>query len=132
MEELMTQQRREQLPIEAILRNSQYAAGEDLAGDSYFLPGLAPAPASANMSEYELELILRQLKEYAGLYEDMMHNFQAINRRLREEDMRKSGNFNLRKPHVSGAYCLAIYHHCKAHCTLILPLLLCVVKALCL
>jgi hypothetical protein len=56
------------------------------------------------MSEYELELILRQLKEYAGLYEDMVHNFQAINRRLREEDMRKSGNFNLKKPHVSGAY----------------------------
>lgn len=100
----MAQQRRIQPPIESVLRNSQYATGEDLAGDSYFLPGLAPAPASANMSEHELELILRQLKEYAGLYEDMVHNYQLINKRLREEDMRKSGNFHLKKAHVSGSF----------------------------
>ncbi len=95
----MAQQRRVQPPIESILRNSQYATSGELAGDNYFL---APAPASASMSEHELELILRQLKEYAGLYEDMVQNYQTINRRLREEDMRKSGNFNLKKPHVSG------------------------------
>jgi hypothetical protein len=81
-----------------LLKHSQAPAH---SGD-YNVEGLSvPVPASANMSEHEVELVLRQLKEYAGLYDDMVHNYERVNKRLLEEDMRRSGNFSLKKPHVS-------------------------------
>jgi hypothetical protein len=96
--ELAQQYRQEQLPMDILLKHSQAAAH---SGD-YNVEGLSvPVPASANMSEHEVELVLRQLKEYAGLYEDMVHNYERVNKRLLEEDMRRSGNFSLRKPHVT-------------------------------
>lgn len=46
--------------------------------------------------------VLRQLKQYAGMYETMMQNYQVIIKRLKDEDVRKSGNFALKKPHLTG------------------------------
>jgi hypothetical protein len=85
--------------MDMLLKHSQAPAH---SGGDYNVEGLSvPVPASANMSEHEVELVLRQLKEYAGLYEDMVHNYERVNKRLLEEDMRRSGNFSLRKPHVT-------------------------------
>jgi hypothetical protein len=84
--------------MDMLLKHSQAPAH---SGD-YVIEGLSvPVPASANMSEHEVELVLRQLKEYVGLYQDMVHNYERVNKRLLEEDMRRSGNFSLKKPHVT-------------------------------
>lgn len=102
--ELSQHYRREQLPIEQVLKNSHRHAPQSSGnnGEDYLVEGLAaPVPASANMSEHEVELMLRQLKEYATLYKDMVHNYECLNKRLLEEDKRRSGNFSLTKPHVS-------------------------------
>lgn len=58
------------------------------------------------MTDYELEIVFRQLKEYSTLYKDMMHNYGALMKRLVDEDMRKSGNFALKKPRVAGMFVL--------------------------
>jgi len=71
-------------------------------GDLYHIPSsLVPQPAHL-MTDYELEIVFRQLKEYSTLYKDMMHNYGALMKRLKEEDVRKSGNFALRRPFVAG------------------------------
>ncbi len=70
-------------------------------GDYNIVEVLAPRPAVA-MSEYELESVFRQLREYSSLYKDMISNYNHLMKRLKEEDARRSGNFALKKPHLPG------------------------------
>eukprot|EP01032_Pedospumella_encystans_P013397 gene13397-15425_t len=102
-----------QLPVEALLRGgttglgSTYAASGSATAtnapprDYHIDEVLAPRPAAA-MSEYELESVFRQLREYSSLYKDMVSNYNHLMKRLKEEDARRSGNFALKKPHLPG------------------------------
>lgn len=90
------------LKIEVILHYffSQLAAAP---GDYHTDEVLAPRPAAA-MSEYELESVFRQLREYSSLYKDMINNYNHLMKRLKEEDARRSGNFALKRPHLPGKF----------------------------
>lgn len=70
-------------------------------GDYHIDEVLAPRHAAA-MSEYELDSVFRQLREYSSLYKDMVSNYNHLMKRLKEEDTRRSGNFALKKPHLPG------------------------------
>uniref|UniRef100_A0A7S3M7Y4 Uncharacterized protein n=1 Tax=Spumella elongata TaxID=89044 RepID=A0A7S3M7Y4_9STRA len=102
-----------QLPVEALLRGGTTGLGSTYAAsgssnsanapteDYHIDEVLAPRPAAA-MSEYELDSVFRQLREYSSLYKDMVSNYNHLMKRLKEEDARRSGNFALKKPHLPG------------------------------
>lgn len=129
---VMAAMKPEQLPIDVILKNSHqrqqqlphphnspcahsktnayqganhsdalHSGAIDSAGEYNVLELDGSRPARL-MSELELDEVLRQLRQYAGMYQDMMHNYQAIFKRLKEEDAHKGGNAALKKPYLTG------------------------------
>ena len=116
---MMALHRPPQLPIETLLRNSRQTATTSRqrnSSEEYILePDFhATVPASTSLSEHEVEQLLRQLKQYAGLYEDMLHNYQVLTKRLCAEDRRNSGNFSKKRANLPGTvyntlYCRILY-----------------------
>ena len=117
---MMALHRPPQLPIETLLRNSRQTAvtsRQRNSSEEYILEAdfHTTVPASTSLSEHEVEQLLRQLKQYAGLYEDMLHNYQLLTKRLCAEDRRNSGNFSKKRANLPGTvyiytlYCNILY-----------------------